>query len=105
MNFGHYHVNFWISDTGQPEYGGDNLYLNSRLKNGASLSAYLPAFERDHLYIPWKFSENITIPTGKYEFTTYEIYYNSGTGNKISFELDPILGGFYGGSQYIILSE
>lgn len=105
IDFGHYHSTFWISGTNQPEYGQDNLYYHSLLKNGGNISAYLPVFERDHLYSDWKFSDNITIPAGKYNFTTYEVYYNSGNANKISFELDPIIGGFYGGFQFIFLSS
>lgn len=105
LDFGAYYNSYWISSTGQPEYGGGNLYWHSVFRDGASLAAYAPVFEKDHLYADWNFSDNITIPIGKYNFTTYEVYYNSGNRSSISYELDPIFGGFYGGFQYIFLSS
>lgn len=74
--------------------GSIKLYYN----NGSRLTWY-GAYSTDSIVTPWLLGQNITILAGKYKMVINDIFWQSSTTKRLQIEINPLIGGFYGGRR------
>lgn len=67
-------------------------------KNGSQLTWY-GAYSIDRIATAWQLRQDIKILPGKYKMVINDLYWQSATNKRFYLELNPLIGGFYGGNR------
>lgn len=86
---------------------GSNTYLEFQryagslklyYKNGSRLTWY-GAYSTDSIATAWQLGQSVEIVPGNYKMVSNEFFWQSATTKKLQVEINPIIGGFYGGRR------
>ncbi|KAA3610055.1 MAG: hypothetical protein D8M58_07545 [Calditrichaeota bacterium] len=100
MLFGLNNKHYRVSSSNELLNHQSYIYGAFFFRDGGNFHFVAPWYEQDDLDSEWNFSDNTTIPKGRYKTWLYEIYYQSGKTKNYNWFSDIIYGDFFGGKRF-----